>query len=45
MKSLVLSLVALAALPLVQCVPYIHVEGSNWIVNGTSTRFDVIGVE
>lgn len=45
MRSFVSSLIALAALPLAYCVPYIHVEGSNWIVNGTNARFDVIGIE
>lgn len=38
-------LTALAVLPLVSCVPYIHVDGSNFVVNGTNRRFDVIGVE
>ena len=45
MKSLVLTALTAVVLPLVAAVPYIHVEGSNFIVNGTNARFDVIGVE
>ena len=35
----------LSFLPLVSCVPYIYIDGANYVVNGTGKRFDIVGVE
>lgn len=43
-KSIVLTLIS-AVIPLAQCVPYVSPQGSNFIVNGTNKRFDILGID
>jgi hypothetical protein len=46
MKSLIATGLCGILLPsLVAAVPYVTSEGSNFIVEGSNNRFDIIGVE